>query len=115
MTMIRMTKASVAFISKGLGVYGLGAGEEPLACPHPLTPTPVLRMLDDDALDDVGDVLATVNRGFELFVNVFPLDDVEGVGCVAEKVRYGVIVSLVALVLQPMQLDQARGDAVGLG
>ncbi len=32
-------------------------------------------MFDDNALDDIGDVLAAINGGFQLFVNIFPLDD----------------------------------------
>src|SRR5919205_1550604 len=70
-------------------------------------------VLDDDALDDVGGALAAVDGGFELLVNLFPLDDVERVGRALEELGERLVVEVVALVLQPMDFDEARVDAGG--
>src|SRR5437660_10081962 len=70
-------------------------------------------VLDDDALDDVGGALAAVNGGFELLVNFLPLDDVERVGRALEKFRERLVIEVVALVLKPVDFDEARVDAGG--
>src|SRR5574338_278519 len=69
-------------------------------------------MLDDDALDHVGDVLAGVDGVLEEAVHVLPLDDVDRVGAIGEEVGNRLPHDAVALVLQAVDLDPVRLDAL---
>src|SRR5450756_32334 len=62
-------------------------------------------MLDDDALDHLGDVLALVDRVFQESVNVLPLEDINRLRAVIEEARNGRPLEPVSFVLQPMDLD----------
>src|SRR3712207_9466114 len=69
------------------------------------------RVLDDDGLDDVGGLLAAVDGGFELVVDVLPADDADGVGRALEEVADGLVVEVVAFVFEAVYLDEAGRDA----
>src|SRR5262245_6063686 len=71
-------------------------------------------MLEDDALDDVGDVLATIGRALERFVDLLPLHDEQWIGGLAEELRDGVAKDLVALVLESVHLDARVENDLGL-
>ena len=62
-------------------------------------------VLDRDPFDDVGDVLALVDRGLEVRVDVLPLDDLDRVAAIGEQVGDRLAGELVALVLEPVDLD----------
>src|SRR5687768_6511218 len=66
---------------------------------------PCLCVLDDDPLDDVGHVLALVDRALEERVDLFPLDDLDRVLAVREQARDRATGELVALVLEAVHLD----------
>src|ERR687888_2054538 len=72
----------------------------------------VLRVLDDDPLDDVGDVLAAVDRLLEQVVNLPPLDDLDRVRVAVEQTRDRRPPDLVALVLEPVDLDPVLLEVV---
>src|SRR4051794_15816052 len=67
-----------------------------------------LRVLEDDALDDVGDALAAVRRVLEDLVEFLPLDHVQRILRVFEKLLDALEVDLVGFVLEPVDLDEAR-------
>src|SRR5438874_2629589 len=56
-------------------------------------------------LDDVGDVLAAVERGLDELVDVLPLDDLDRVRLVGEELAHRVAEDLVSFVLEGVQLD----------
>jgi len=62
-------------------------------------------VLDGDPLDDVGDVLALVDRRLEETVDLLPLDDLERVTTPGEEVGNRLSGELVALVLEAVDLD----------
>src|SRR6185503_14162790 len=69
-------------------------------------------VLDGDPLDDVGDVLALVDRGLEVPVDVLPLDDLDRVAAPGEEVGDRIAREQVALVLEAMDLDPVLLEAL---
>src|SRR5258706_10047763 len=65
-------------------------------------------MLDRDPLDDVGDVLGLVDGLLEETVDLLPLDDLERMAATREEIGDRLARELVALVLEPMDLDPVR-------
>ena len=63
------------------------------------------RVLQDDRLDRVRDVLEGVDRGFELLDHVPVPEDLEALVVTGEQVRDGLAVDLVTLVLEAVDLD----------
>src|SRR5688500_7583911 len=74
----------------------------------------VSRMLEDDALDDVGDVLAAVGGVLEVLVDLLPLDDGDRVALFLEELRHRGTEDLVGLVLHAVDVDAALDDGVGV-
>src|ERR1043165_7030669 len=72
------------------------------------------RVLDDDCLDNVCGLLAAVDGGFELVVDVFPAYDAQGVGRATEEFADGLVVEIVAFVLKAVNLYETRRDSGGL-
>ena len=69
-------------------------------------------MLDDDAFEHVGDVLAAIGGLFEEVEDLLPLDDDDGVALFLEERLHGRLVRAVRLVLEAVDLDGALGDAL---
>jgi hypothetical protein len=69
-------------------------------------------VLDRDPLDDVGDVLASVDRRLEHGVDVLPLDHFDRVTAVGEQIGDRLARQLVALVLEPVDLDPVLLEAL---
>src|SRR6185436_2471811 len=69
-------------------------------------------MLDDDALDHVGRVLARVDRALGNVVDVLPFDDLDRVIAVLEQLGHGLAYDPVTLVLKPMDLDPVLLEAL---
>src|SRR2546421_7638231 len=67
-------------------------------------------MLDDDALDDVGDVLTLVEAVLEQGVQVLETDEVDGIDPVGEELPDRVTRDAVSLVLEPVDLDPVGGE-----
>src|SRR5688500_17492779 len=65
-------------------------------------------MLDDDALDHVGGILAGVDGVLEERVDVLPLDDVDRIVAVREEIGDRPATDAVALVLETVDLDPMR-------
>ena len=72
-----ITKASVAVIWKWslvLGLRSLSLNSELVENQTPKAEgQAILGMLNNDALNNIGHVLASIDRSFELFVHFFPL------------------------------------------
>ena len=68
-------------------------------------------MLDDDAFEQVGDVLAAVGRGFEEVEDLLPLDDGDRVALVVEQLDDRVLVAAIGLVLELLDLRRELQDA----
>src|SRR6185436_12986139 len=62
--------------------------------------------LEDDSLDDVGDVLAAIGDRLEGLVDLLPLDHLDGVGLGVEELGQAVAQQLVGAVLQPVDLHR---------
>src|SRR5712691_3671521 len=60
---------------------------------------------EDDAFDDIGDVFAFVYRGFDDFEDFFPLDDLDGIFFLVEKLGDEGAAEAVALVFVAVDLD----------
>src|SRR3954471_20906157 len=63
-------------------------------------------VLDDDALEDVGDRLGRVDRALEALVDVLPADHDHRVDATLEQRRHGLARDPVAVVLEPVDLDR---------
>src|SRR5215210_5408605 len=72
--------------------------------------TRVLRVLDDDALEDVGHVLGGVDRLLEALEDVLPADHDHWVDTRVEQGRNRLADDPVAIVLEPVQLDRVVRD-----
>src|SRR5882724_6392669 len=59
-----------------------------------------LRVLEDDALDDVRDVLAAIACALEVLVDLFPLDDDDRILLLFEQPRHRAAEDRVGLVLE---------------
>src|SRR4051794_14454425 len=62
-------------------------------------------VLDDDALEDVGDCLGRIDRALEALVDVLPTDHDHGVDAALEQRGRGLARDAVAVVLEPVDLD----------
>ena len=62
-------------------------------------------MFDDHAFDNVGYVFATIDRVFELFIHVLPLDNFKRVAIFVEKVADGPLIDVVTFVFEAMQFN----------
>src|SRR5512143_801361 len=62
-------------------------------------------IFEDDTFEYVGDVFRSVRGVFEQLVDVFPLDDVNGVIMIVDELAEGVAVLAVDPVLEPVDLD----------
>src|SRR4051795_7403661 len=71
-------------------------------------------VLHDDALEDVGDVLAAVRGLLEKIEDLLPLDDRDGVLLVLEEGLHGSLVGAGGFVLEAIDFDRAVGDALAL-
>ena len=69
-------------------------------------------VLDDDAFEHVGDVLAAIGRGLEEVEDLLPLDDRDRVLLLLEQPPDGGLVRAIGFVLEPVDLDRGFGDAV---
>src|SRR5438034_8994156 len=65
-----------------------------------------LRVLQDDGLEGVGDVLTAVDGRLHLIDDVLPLEDVHRLVIPGEQTCHRLPVHAVAFVLQPVALDQ---------
>src|SRR6476660_2563844 len=65
-----------------------------------------LSMLDDYTLNYIRHVLATIDRGFELLVNLFPFQNSQCVDRIVKQLRDSRVIDVVAFVLESMNLDQ---------
>src|SRR5215475_9581496 len=65
----------------------------------------MLGVLEDDALDDVGDVLAAIGRGLEVLVDLLPLDDDDRILLLLEQPRDRAAQDRIGLVLEPVDVD----------
>src|SRR3989442_3211244 len=70
--------------------------------------SPLSAVLHDDGLDDVGDVLAAVDRHLDQRVDVLPFHDLDRIGGPVEELADGLAPHLVALVLEGVDLDPVR-------
>src|SRR5919201_104632 len=68
-------------------------------------------VLDDDALEDVGDVLAAIRRVFEKIQDLFPLDNRNGIPLFFEEPADRGLMCAVGFVLQTVDFYGALGDA----
>src|SRR5206468_6368286 len=68
--------------------------------------------LEDDAFDDVGDVFALVDGGFDDFVNLLPLDDLDAVLCLVEELGDQGAAAAVTAILVAIDLDAVLERAV---
>src|SRR4051812_20045725 len=71
-----------------------------------------LRVLDDDALEHVGHVLAGVDRLLEALVDVLPADHDHGVDAVVEQGGHGLSDYPVAVVLKAVDLDRVVAEVL---
>src|SRR5260370_32302207 len=65
-------------------------------------------VFDHDALDHVANVLATIDRGFEILVKIFQEDHGVHIGPSTKKISHGLAIDFVALSFEFMQFQQAR-------
>src|SRR5512142_681956 len=72
---------------------------------RPLSIFRALAVLDLDGLDDVGDVLAAVDRDLDALEEVLPFHELDRVALRAEELADGLAEDVVALVLERVQLD----------
>ena len=72
----------------------------------------VSAILEDDALDDVGDVLATIGRRLQRLVNLFPLYDRDRIFFFAEQAHQRAAQDRVGDVLEAVDLDAVLEDQV---
>ena len=93
-----MTKARVAVIwiaDRELRIANLSANEIGNShCQSAIR----LRVFYDHALDNIRHVLATIDRGFELLVNFFPLQNSQRVRRIVEKFCNRSVINVVAFV-----------------
>src|SRR4051812_4194401 len=76
---------------------------------------PISGVLEHDAFDDVGDVLAAVGHGLEIFVDLLQLDQLARIGLVVEQLRQARAQHLVRLGLEPVDLAAGLHDLLGVG
>src|SRR5512143_1434427 len=62
-------------------------------------------IFEDDTFENVGDVFCPVRGIFKKLVDVFPLDDVDGIVMIVDELAEGVAVLAVDPVLEPVDLD----------
>ena len=67
-------------------------------------------MFDDYALNNVGDVLAPIDRFFQLFIEIFPLDHFHRIASFVKQTAYGALIDVVAVILKTMKFNQALGS-----
>src|SRR2546426_11840995 len=60
--------------------------------------------LQRDRLQNIGRVLCLIGRGFEHFIQLLDLDEVDGVLLIVEKVCNGFSAQAISFVFQPMDL-----------
>ena len=70
-------------------------------------------MFDDHAFNNVGYVLTTVDRVFQFFVHVLPLDNLERIAILVEQARHGALIDVIAFVFQTMKFNQPLSYAFG--
>src|SRR5688572_33216640 len=92
-----MMKARVAVIGKSA---------------QPIKPL-ISGVFNDDALDDVRDVLATIDRRFKFLVNLFPLNHRQRVGRIVKELGDRGVINIVAFVFETMNLDRSEERRVG--
>src|SRR5262249_31915880 len=71
-------------------------------------------ILQDDPLDHVGHVLAAVRRGLQRLDDLHPLDGVHGIARGLEQRGERVALDAVGLALEPVHLEHALADHVGV-
>src|SRR5947209_6888885 len=76
--------------------------------------SPELRILDGDALQDVGDILPPIDGLLQQRVHILPLDDVDSVVFLLEELTDGLPDDGVALILQVVDPDPVLGHVLAL-
>src|SRR5215203_6611513 len=71
-------------------------------------------VLDDDAFEHVGDILAAIGGLLEEVQDLLPLHDHDGIFLILEQRRDRRLVGAIRLVLEAVDLDRALGDALPL-
>src|SRR3954447_8028643 len=71
-----------------------------------------LRVLQDHAFDDVGDVLAAIGRVLEVLVDLLPLDDGARVLLFVEQARHRDAQDRIGLVLEAIDVDALLADGL---
>ena len=56
-------------------------------------------MLNDHALNNIRHILAAVDGGFQLLVNLFPLENKQRVAVVVEEFGHGGVIDIIAFIL----------------
>src|SRR5262245_49095878 len=72
------------------------------------------RVLEHDALDHVGDVLALVRDRLEKLVDLLQLDDLPGIGFLAEELGKTGAKHEIGLALQPVDVAANLEDRIGI-
>ena len=67
-----------------------------------------LAVLDDDAFEDVGDVLAAVGGVLEEVEHLLPLHHDDRIALLVEQLADRLLVDAVGFVLEPVDLDRVR-------
>src|SRR5215831_2748645 len=74
----------------------------------------MLGVLEDHALDDVGDVLAAVGGGLEVLVDLLPLDHQDRILLFLEQASDRAAEDRVSLVLEPVDVDAQLEGGLGV-
>jgi len=69
-------------------------------------------VFDDHAFNNIRDVLATIDRFFQLFIEIFPLNHFHGIASFVKQTAHGALIDVVALILKPKKFNQALGVAL---
>src|SRR5215831_18869573 len=78
-----------------------------------MTMAVILGVLEDHALDDVGDVLAAIGGGLEVLVDLLPLDHHDRILLLLEQPRDRAAQDRVRLVLEPVDVDAQLERGLG--
>src|SRR6476619_3327141 len=71
-------------------------------------------VLDDDALENVRDVLAAIGSALEKVERFFPLDDAQRIAFFVEPAHDRLVVDAVRFVFEGVELDRVDDDAPAL-
>src|SRR5205807_9140411 len=74
---------------------------------HHSSSTLPLSVLNNDAFNYVGDVFATIDRGFQFLVNLFPLQHRERIVLFVKELCDRGVIDIVTFVLKTVKLHQS--------